>query len=545
MRTFVGFATWSGRTHAKAVVVSASVTTLVFISEFFAFKTQSGGTPADRAVFARAFTSLARSFATLAPPPNQVGTVGGYLEWRVAGFLSFPISIYAIIAGAAVVRGSEERGLVEAWLAAGLGRRAMLLGRLAGFLGSRFAALGLVVLGLGLLAIANADLPKPTAIAGAMLVVEAVVALHFCASLFASQLLASRRACTGLVGVWMTLTFVLANLAGWVGGLEALRWISPFYLGYRSHPLLAGGSLDAVGLLALAGGAAAFTALAMMVVELRDVGQPLFRATESISAPRRTLVPYARGLYRAGMRDVAGIIGAWCAGIALFAAVEASVATTVVDGFSGSATFSAFMARLGTARAAFAVGWINFAIFVVGLPMVWGMLTAVAGRWASDQEEGRVEMILAQPVSIGSLLLARASVGATAAVLGVGTLTIAGLGGARLAGLELQHAHPVAAVTLALLACVAFAAIAVALSPRLARVAVGVLSALIGMSFLVDLLGFFLSLPDWLIRLSLLRAYGSPLVDGGELTGAATLAAVVVIGALATVLQARRELSAG
>jgi hypothetical protein len=89
--------------------------------------------------------------------------------------------------------------------------------------------------------------------------------------------------------------------------------------------------------------------------------------------------------------------------------------------------------------------------------------------------------------------------------------------------------------------------IGVALLPRFNRQAVAVLSAIVGVSYVVTILGGLsgLNLPDWITRLTLIKAYGSPAVHGIETGGLTVLLAFVAVGAVATVLQARAEMSSG
>jgi hypothetical protein len=89
--------------------------------------------------------------------------------------------------------------------------------------------------------------------------------------------------------------------------------------------------------------------------------------------------------------------------------------------------------------------------------------------------------------------------------------------------------------------------VGVALLPRFNRQAVTLLSVILGLSFLVAILGGVsgLDLPDWLSRLTLIKAYGDPAANGISSGGLAALLAIVAAGTVATILQARSEMSSG
>jgi hypothetical protein len=68
---------------------------------------------------------IAQQFAFLTGPVARLDTVGGYLSYKVFGTISLIVALYAAVQGAQIVRGSESKGLLDLWFAAGRSRSEM------------------------------------------------------------------------------------------------------------------------------------------------------------------------------------------------------------------------------------------------------------------------------------------------------------------------------------------------------------------------------------------------------------------------------------
>ena len=155
-----------------------------------------------------------------------------------------------------------------------------------------------------------------------------------------------------------------------------------------------------------------------------------------------------------------------------------------------------------------------------------------------------MEVLLAQPITPLHLQAARSAALVVAAAVPALALPVTVVVAAKLSGIDLSQTHLWSATFMVLPLALAVGMIGVAMLPRFNRQAVAVLSAILGLSFLVTILSG-LNLPDWLTRLTLIKAYGSPAVHGIETGGLTVLLALVAAGAVATVLQARAEMSSG
>jgi ABC-2 type transport system permease protein len=154
-------------------------------------------------------------------------------------------------------------------------------------------------------------------------------------------------------------------------------------------------------------------------------------------------------------------------------------------------------------------------------------------RWSSDEDEGRLEMVLAAPQPRAAVLLGRFAALATATVF-VGVVTLAtawvasSVGGVALDSTNLAEAT-LGMIPLGLL----IAAIGYLASGWLRTAAdTGLVSLVLAAWFFISFVGPDLKWPDATLRLSALYYYGTPLLHGLQF-GNIAVVVVVAAGALA------------
>ena len=98
-----------------------------------AYNAAAGTTAASRRDFGQATETFGRQYSLLLPLPHGVDTIAGFIQWRVYGALPILFGFWALLSAAGATRGDEERGLIEQWLASGVGRLRYLLTRFIGF----------------------------------------------------------------------------------------------------------------------------------------------------------------------------------------------------------------------------------------------------------------------------------------------------------------------------------------------------------------------------------------------------------------------------
>ncbi len=496
-----------------------------------AFVQIAGATPAERAAFAQQMAVLGAQLSYMLPVPVRIDTLGGYMEWRLFGGLVLLYSIWAAISASGSGRGDEERGLVEQWLAAGVGRARYLVTRVL-----VFAAVAIVAIGAMQLAILLTAGGEPLS-AGEMLAmgVDLLAATLCCygIALVIAQLVTTRRGAGGIAaGLIVALFF--ANGAGRTADIGPIRWLSPFYLFERSRPLTSNGALDAPGIGGLLAAALVLLAVGVVTFARRDLGGTALpgnaqesRATRSPSRDRLLRLPVL-----APLRQQRVWIGAWLVGFVVLSAALISITRTIVDSLTSSAVpfLRAYFERAGLSVYDSFVGviWLSTAMLLLSIYAI----VQVAG-WSADDAEGRLATILSAPVSHGRVIVERLATLLVAVALIAAASSVAVYVVAARQGITLDGGRVALAAALLLTIPFAFGAIGQFISASRPRIAVGALSAIAVFSYFVQQFSPLFGWPDWVANLSLYNLYGMPMSGDIRWGGVAGL---VGIGAVATAL---------
>jgi ABC-2 type transport system permease protein len=193
--------------------------------------------------------------------------------------------------------------------------------------------------------------------------------------------------------------------------------------------------------------------------------------------------------------------------------------------------------NIGGGDASFNAGFLSAMFVLLPLFLMAFAVTQVNG-WSADEQDGRLELLLATPQRRLGVLLARfAALGSVTVFVGVITL-LASAGAAAAAGLKLDSGN-LAAATLGMIPLgLLIAAIGYLASGWLRTAAdTGLLSFLLLIWFFISFIGPELKWPDATLRLSPFYYYGTPLLHGLPLT---SVLAVVAVTALALGLSAFR-----
>jgi ABC-2 type transport system permease protein len=171
--------------------------------------------------------------------PVALTTPGGYATWHTLGFVPVILDIWAVLAGARLVRGEEERGALDILLATPQGRLRLLGEKLIGL----FLALSLIcsLFALGAV-IGEASTPGVSvdsvgAILGGLNI--GLTALVFgMLALVLSQLFVHRAAAAGIAGAVMVFTYLLNGTGRVVEGGAWMQCLSPLYYYELNKPLI-------------------------------------------------------------------------------------------------------------------------------------------------------------------------------------------------------------------------------------------------------------------------------------------------------------------
>lgn len=496
-----------------------------------AFVQIAGTTPAEREAFAQQMTVLGAQLSYMLPVPVRIDTLAGYLEWRLFGAMVLVFGIWAAISASGSGRGDEERGLVEQWLAAGVGRARYLIARVA-----VFAAVVTVVIGTMQLAILLSAGGEPLS-AGAMLAMGVnLLATTLCCygiALVIAQLVTTRRGAGGIAAGLLVALFLL-NGAGRTADIGPVRWLSPFYLFERSRPLTSNGALDAVGIAALLGAAIVLLAVGVVTFARRDLGGTalpgIARESRATRSPSRD--PLLRLPVLGPLRQQRVWVASWLVGFVVLSAALISITRTIVDSLTSSAVplLRAYFERAGLSLYDSFVGviWLSTATLLLSIYAI-----AQVASWSADDAEGRLATILSTPVSHGRVIVERLATLLVAVALIAAASSLAVYVVAAGQGIRLDGGRVALAAALLLAIPFAFGAIGQLVSASRPRIAVVALSAVAVFSYFVQQFVPLFGWPEWVANLSLYNLYGMPM--SGEIRWGGVVG-LVGIGVVATAL---------
>ena len=507
-----------------------------------AFAAVAGRTAASQAAFGAQTMALARQIAYLLPIPVHPETLAGYVQWRVFGGLPLYLLIWATLSASGAGRGDEERGLVEAWLAAGVSRPRLLLWRAALFVAGSL----LFALLTGLAAEAGATAAgSPLAVTGLLGEAVALSALAGCCYaivLLVAQLVDTRRLAAGIGGALLVALFFLNGIARTVDYRGAVVWLSPFHYYDRSDAVAPGGAVDWPATAELAILAVALTGLAVVLFARRDIGAAAIRPPLSSRPPRFTAsrnpllrIPVLSDLY---IQRV-GLV-AWVAAPAILAVFNTSVAGQVGRFLTRTPGMTRYVAAIGGA-AQISRTVIGSVAYSLTLALVAAYALTLVARWSADDQEGRLELVLSQPVARRRVLVERVTALAAGSALIVLAVSIAVAAMAPTQGVTLSAGDLVRAGAPLLLFALLFGTVGATISARFPRLAVGLLGGYLGASYLLFQFGPLLGWPGWALDISIFKLYGNPLVGGIGGSRLAIVAAVAVAGLGAALLLIQRR----
>ena len=481
---------------------------------------------ADRISFAHSFAGndALRLFYGY---PYDVASVAGYTAWRVGGTLAIAAAVFGVLAAVRALRAEEDAGRAEIVLAApvrrsasfaasaaaiGLGTALLWGAQLAGFLLG-----GLPLGGSAYLALAS------TSVAGVYAGIGAL----------ACQLAPTRRVAlelgTAVVGVGLLVRVIAdtASGAGW------LRWASPLGWAELMRPF----SDPRPAVLALPLGAGiALLALSAIIARRRDVGVGLLGAHDE-AEPRMGLLgsPIAQAL-----RGERGSLIAWTVGSGAFALVLGLVSASVRSA-NISASTRRELAKLGTGSIATPTGYLAF-VFVFFALAVSLFSCAQLAAIRRDEAEGRLDTLLAAPVSRTGWLLGRLGLAVGGAIAIALVAGVAAWLGASVAGVDVSLARMIEAGANCLPVAILFLAVAALAYGLVPRAAAAVAYTLVAVSFLWQIVSSLLGAPAWTQDLSPFRHVAAvPTQSFRAGAAAAMLGIAVALGALAVVAFRARD----
>ena len=483
-------------------------------------------TQAARDQMARLATDLGAAASGLAGRPVNVGTLGGYLQWKYGALFLWIVAIWAILSLSATLAGEARTGALDLVVSAPLSRRRVAVEKVAAHLTLMTVSLLLLAFAAWLTATGFGTLPGDSLSAGAALSYALWVALMAFAfgglALLVSQFL-GRSAGTAISGTVLFAGWILNGYQTTVPAFRAPAELTP-WAWTANHLPLAGQndwpSLVPVALLAvllLAAGVEAFVR--------RDLGD--VRTTRLPRPPAMVLGLRGPASRSFGERWPRGL--AWAIGLASFGLVMAAASKTFADQLAQSPdiakTFRSLFPGIDMTTAG---GFLQLVFVQLGFVIVGFAAVSLVSGWASDETSGRLETLLSTPLSRRSWVLASA-LGLGGVLVAMTVVLAAGVGIGAAAGGGSVTDPMSGALALGLYAA-AVTGVGLAVGGFRAAAAAPTLGTLVSATFLVDLLAPGLNLPDWVHGLALTTHLGQPMLGRWDWVGAVACLTLAIAG---------------
>lgn len=495
-----------------------------------AFVSSSWGTEETRQESVRLAVDLPEIITGLygGSGPN-VDTLGGFTSWRY-GILFFVLpGIWSLLALSNTLTAEGRRGSMDFIAAGPLSRRRIALQKLGGHavamtLSMLVAALVAWSVGTNFATLPGDEIPLGAALSYVLLM--GLCGLSAGTIAFALAPLVGRRGAAGIAGAVLAASWIVKGYQNTVPLFEKLRYLSWFAWTEGHRPIA--GTYDWPSLLPLAALVLAAGTVGVLLFERRDIGD-----TGSLRTPG---MPPAllglRGPLGRSLSERVSVALYWGLGIGFFGLIVGASSSGLRDAFADNPSLDAFF------RAAFPTIDLDDPGFMLQLMFVQigtvlaglGAATVLSG-WASDEQEGRLELLLTTSLSRARWFL---GAGAGALLALVATAVVASLAAG--VGVAIDGEDPgTPIVGGSVIALYAMAAGGVGLGVGglfRAGWAAPATAIVVASGFMIEILVPALDLPRWVLDLTLSSHYGEPMVGNWDWVGIVVSLGLAVGGLL-------------
>ncbi len=419
--------------------------------------------------------------------PYDPLTVGGYCAWRVGGTLAIAAAVFGVLAAVRALRTEEEAGRSELVLATPVGRTAALASALSAI------GVGVVLLWAGaFVGFLLGGLPAGGA-AYLALAIASVAPVFVGVGALTSQLAPTRRVALELGTATVGLSLLLRVIADTAAGAGWLRWATPLGWAEELRPFTGAQPLV---LLLPAATSVGLCVLTAQIAGRRDVGTGLLPSRDT-AAPRLRLLSSTSAQ---ALRAERGSLGVWLGTVGVFALVFGVVSKSVSTAGISKAT-QREIAKLGSGSIATPSGYVSFVfIFVILVVSLFACAQINVAR--HEEAEGRLETLLALPVSRGGWLAGRLAIAALGAASIALLAALLAWAGAASQGVAISLSSMLGAGANCLPVAFFFLGIAALAYALMPRACVGIAYGLVTVTFLWQLVGSLLAAPKWLVELT-------------------------------------------
>jgi ABC-2 type transport system permease protein len=482
-------------------------------------------TPASRLEVNNLIGSMPADLVNLFGKPVELGTLGGYMTWKYGALFALGASLWSIFALSGTLAGEAGKGSLDVVAATPHGRRRIAFEKLGAHL--TMLALAMAVIALCITVSSNVfgdaalgdQIPPLSAIGFALWV--GALAICFGGLAWALGPILGRAGAAGLASGVM----VVLWLANGFKAMDPIAILSPFR--WTAEHIALVGRYDWTGLALVGVAAVVLLAIGTELFTRRDVGVTVGWSLPGLPASVLGVRgPISRAFGEQLPRATWWGIGMGLTGLMLVS-LSGSFAKQLASDPNLQQTFSIVFRGYDVTNAG---GWLE--IFAQLLVIAAGFAgTTFVAKWASDETSDRLEELLATPMSRWRWVVS-GGIAALLAVVVMNLFLAAGIaGGAAGAGVPVGDAL-LGSASLGLVAA-AMVGIGVAIGGLWrTSLAAEITAVVVVVTYLIDLLGRPLKLPDPILQLTLTSHMGRPMVGQWDLTGVA-ISLVLAVGGIA------------
>jgi ABC-2 type transport system permease protein len=514
---------------SRRAILIAIVFLVLFILVGAAAIASAFGTVATRQEMVTLSSSLPSVFQSMLGPAVGLETLGGLIEWRYYSVIFLLLPIWSILALSSTLAGEAYQGSLELVATSGITRARIAIEKVGAHVLAVAIAMVLLGLMLWLVGIAFATLPGDEITPGAAigyvvfagLVILAPGAVAFAAAPFVGRGPAAGLGVLALVGGYLINAFR--------GSFPLFESLSPlsWYAWTQGHIPLAGRE-DWPSLLPVAVLIVVLYVVGVIAFARRDYGR-----TIHVPAPHLPdLLVGLRGPLGRTLGERIPTAIAWGLGIGAYVLLISTSAHELGDMIRETPTVQQIMAFLYPDIDYTSVGGVLQLVFVEFGLVLFGLASAtfVAG-WASEETSGRLEVILAAPLSRPGWLVRSALGTFLAIVLATAIVSLATAIGAQSQGSD--SGTPARGAFVLALYGLAWAGVGIAVGGLVrASLAAPTIIVLTVGTFLLTLFATALDWPDWIANLALPTHYGKPLIGDWDPVGV-VVSIVLAFGGIA------------
>ena len=445
----------------------------------------------------------------LAGKPVNVGTLGGYLQYKYGPIFLVITALWSIMALSGTLALEARRGSLEFLAATSFARRRIAVEKVGAHVTVLAVTTALVIFVAWLVGTAFGSIPGdaiPVRAAVGFGLWLAVMTLWFGGLAFALSPFLGRSLGAGVAGAALLAGYIASNYAASIPAFGVVAIVTPWYWTADHLPLA--GQYDWATLVPVVVFAVVFLAVGVEAFVRRDLG-----ATSRVRLPSMPGVLLGQdGPVGRSFGERLPMALGWGIGLGIFGLAIATLSAALADTIRDSPDLVALLARVFPGvDIATAGGFLQLVFIELGFIVVGFAAATLVGGWASDETSGRLEVVLSSPMARRGWLV-RSGLGVFGAIVVMTAVIAVGIGvGALASGSDALT--PMAGTVVMGLYAVALAGFGFAVGGVFrASIAAEIVAAVVVATYVIDLLAPALQLPDAVHQLALTTHLGQPMI---------------------------------